>query len=229
MSSVSFLAARMHWPSQWPNAQTAFNFCKITLTSLTLATSETAQGLFIKAMKSNLPITVLGVLIVRPINIYFAYKEKQYYKIALDIMAFVAFFFFPYGSLVSIAIDVGSELINLALNWNAKSRQQQPNDFEDLTKKLGFNSKLPDPKIRENALKILNLSEKEIENLESFRPTFQGWIQDLERRKSKVSDFFVWNLNNHIEAIKQAYITLGGSWDPTPSTPKPNVNTWEID
>ena len=67
---------------------------------------------------------------------------------------------------------------------------------------------LLDPTIRENALKILNLSEEDTRDFDKVTQIYLNLTQTLENRKSKVSSVFADAIEILIMNVNQAYETI---------------------
>jgi len=117
----------------WPNAQSAISFTCI------------GSNLISAALKFPINETLGLNGPIRAFSIIYSLYNKRYNKIAFDIPAFVVLLF-PNGRLISVIIDVVSEI----LNFNKRIISQSG----------AFEIKRLDPNIFVNALKILDVSEE---------------------------------------------------------------------
>lgn len=147
----------------WPNSETV-------MTGLSIAVNVISE---IKSF----PISSTAVINapIRMWRLATAFQKKDYLQIAFDVAAFTALFFPPYGRLFAIGIDLTSECLSAYHYWDS-ARSCEPPHFTRI-----------DANVRENALRILNLTVEEAEKQETIEQHYKLLIDDLTRRRNKVS------------------------------------------
>ena len=179
-------------PHSWPNIQTG-----ITSTCV-------IANIACASLKASVKATLGVNAPVRAASIITALYNKEYCKAGLDVPAFFVLFL-PYGKLVSIGIDVVSEIINY--NQDQGPKPFRPRNSEE-TSSLIDRSKRLDPTDRLNGCKILNVPEEEIENKELIEVKYGKIIDSLRERQSKVSPIIAAEIEKLISDVNIAYETL---------------------
>ena len=173
-------------PPGWPNRQ--------TLTT----SSMVAVNLACHLLERSLVTTAAINLPLRCISVYQAYDSKRYYKLSMDLAAFVLLTI-PQGILFSISLDVMSEVLNFCNHPKDKSPQNSP--FTSSTKRLN-------PLIFENARKILNLSPEEAKDSAKIKSKYDEITQELKKKIQGVSKPLQPGLQQIIDDAHEAYTTL---------------------
>lgn len=110
---------------------------------------------------------------LRAWNCVNAFQNRNYWKIALDVLAFSCLFFPPYGPKASIVIDLASESINIYRKiYDSNNSDNEQLDCLDCT-------------IRENALKVLGLSEEDVKNRSILDNRYQSLCKEWDTRIEK--------------------------------------------
>lgn len=184
---MSFFAGHINsflnrnWPlsSLWPNTQTALSSTSAVVNLACIAINSSLQ----ETLGINFPI--------RTVNFLYSLYLKKYYKAVLEIPAF-AVLLLPNGRLISIIIDIASEMLN----------------FDKQTSSTFRLSCLLNPKVRENAFKILNISKDKENDLEFIESQHQLITSDLEKRKSQLSAELAKQMQLLIDDANEALKTL---------------------
>lgn len=122
---------------------------------------------------TNLSSKYLGYVsltngLFRILNSVIAFRNKNYWKIALDVVAFSSLFFPRYGIKAAIMADFTSEAINIYTKF--------------------FNNNGLDCTVHENALQVFGLSEEESKNKETLEKRYNDlctqWDDRIEKSKS---------------------------------------------
>lgn len=173
-----------------------------------------SKGSFQRVVVMNLPL--------RAWNCINGCQEKNYWKVALDVLAFSSLFFPVYRPKVTILIDLASEAINLYIKMNHHSRASRSLSFWDwsnqrLAKIKNFfinekKTKEIDCTIRENALKVLDLSAEEAEDRsilnERYQDLYKAWSERMVEAKKLKSEFLAQEFEKRLCRVQIAYKTL---------------------
>lgn len=170
----------------WPNRQSYTTAISIAFTTIC--------GVANAPLRDTLIVNAL-----RGLDAYEIYKEKNYIRIAFHIAAFTALFF-PYGKVGSVLIDLAYETFNYY-----KPSIKRIDVFPCVTR-------LKDPKIKENALKILTVPEERADDLdfikEQHRWRSELLISKLESVRPRPTPFVAAQLQYMLDNINEAYKTL---------------------
>ncbi|HEU64687.1 MAG: hypothetical protein KR126chlam4_01209 [Candidatus Anoxychlamydiales bacterium] len=166
----------------WPNTQTAITSTS-AIFNLACATIDSPMD---ETLGLNAPI--------RAFSIIHALYHQRYFKAALDIPAFVVLMF-PNGRLISVIIDVASEI----LNFNQKISVSE-SSFPKVSRL--------DPKILANALRILSITEDKKDELDFINSQHLKITKALEEKKSKLSDILAKQVQLLIDDANVAKNTL---------------------
>lgn len=187
MSVTSITSLNRKPQNNWPNVQIG-----ITWTCV-------AANIACASSKASVKATLGVNAPIRGASIIMALYNKKYCKAALGVFAFFVLFL-PYGKLVSIGIDVISEIINYNQSQGPKPSKK--------TFSLIDESKRLDPTDQLNAYKILNVSEEERGDKESIKLKHGKLIDSLKKRQGRVSPIIASELENLIRDANIAYDTL---------------------
>lgn len=166
----------------WPNQQTAAAAVSIGINS------------FFEIAKISMPITWVGNFPVRIWSVFTAFKQKKYVHIARNIISFVALFF-RHGRAVAISVDMLFECISAYRHHCYKPSSPE------LKNKL-------DPIVRDQALRILDLSAEEAQDINRVTTKTSQMVNDLTQRKVKASPVIAKELQLLINDINAACKTL---------------------
>ena len=121
------LSLSFETPKQWQRPQAV----GVTVASVIVNQAADAISHLLTATAkvsiSPFAVTIIGAALLRPISITLALQDKNYYRVAADILAIaVLFFSSPYGALLAILIDMSYETFHFLSVMNSKSVGPRP-------------------------------------------------------------------------------------------------------
>jgi len=167
---------------------------QILSTGLLVITNLACQIIKISAQH-----TLLANLPLRLFCAYHAGMEKKYHRFIFIFLPLVMLCQ-PYGILFLITMDVAFTIFDTSL--------LKIKNNKSFIKKTDLN--LLDPTIRENAMKILNLNEQEVSDINIITDHYNKAKTALETRLPKFSSPLAQSVRMLLDNVKQAYTTLTG-------------------
>ncbi len=168
----------------WPDKQTAAAVLSVGING------------FFELAKASIPMTQIGNLPVRIWSTLTAFQQKEYVHVARNVVSFSALFF-PHGRPIAIGVDMMCECMSAYQHLSYK------------TPRSNLKNKL-DPSIKENALRILDLSAEEAQDPSRVTEKARQMVDTLNQRKAKASPIIAQELQWLIEDIQAACRTLNG-------------------
>ena len=139
---------------------------------------------------------LVGQFCIRPMSITKACYDGKYYKVASDVLALVLVYFCPYGRATALTIDICTELYNFHMADNDEGIS------------FSLTNERFNPKIRENAIKILGIPEDKLEDKQWITKKYEAHLKGLREKRSKAKGLGIQFLDSLIVDTETAYKTV---------------------